>query len=147
VREGRAPSRAPLRVPHACEAVGINITTVAHIPNVNGYNPLVPEYGDAKIVAQPSRPSSSFATLDAAIAAAKVESNDMDTAAAVFQSTSGAFLLGLALHDLSDGPEELVFGPEIAKRIVFDDASLVALVSGDTVATRATSAPNGAPTA
>ena len=124
----------------------MNITPVAHIPNVNGYNPLVPEYGDARIIAQPAAHSNPYPTLDAAIAAASIESDDMDTAAAVFQSTNGAFLLGLAMHDLTDGPEALVFGPEMARRIVFDDPSLVALVSRDTVATRATSASVGLPT-
>lgn len=125
----------------------MNITHAAHIPAVNGYNPLVPEYGDARIAAAPSASSPAFPTFDAAIAAAKLESRAMDTAAAVFQSTSGAFLLGLALHDLTDGPEELVFGPELAKQIVFDDPSLVALVSTDTVATRALSTPDGPPSA
>lgn len=123
----------------------MQITPIAHIPNVNGYNPLVPEYGDARFVAAPGDAFGSFPTFDAAIAAAKVTSNQMDTAAAVFQSTSGAFLLGLALHALPDGPEELVFGPEMAKQIVFDDPSLVALVSRNTVATRASSAPDGMP--
>lgn len=126
----------------------MNITHVAHIPAVNGYNPLVPEYGDARFLAKPSTHSPSFKTLDAAIAAAKVESDQMDTAAAVFQATGGAFLLGLAVHDLPDGPEGLFFGPEMAKKIVFDDPSLVALVAPNgTVATRALSAPTELPAA
>ncbi len=107
----------------------------AHIPNVNGYNPLVPDYGDARIVAAPSS-RQSFATLDEAISAARIESDQMDTAAAVFQAADGAYQLGLAMLQTSDGPEELMFGRDMASRIVFDDPALQALVWLDTVARR-----------
>lgn len=108
----------------------------ARIPSVDGYNPLIPDYGDARIAAAPYERGATFPTLDAAIAAARHESDEMDTAAAVFQAGEGAFRIGLATHVTSDGPEPLIFGADIARRIQFDDPSLVALAWLDAVAVR-----------
>ena len=112
----------------------MNVQPAAHIPHVNGYNPLVPEYGDAVILASPSSRSKSFATLDDAIAAAKVESDQMDTAAGVFQAADGAYRLGLATLRTPEGAEDLVFGQDMANRVVFDDPALKALVWLENVA-------------
>lgn len=112
------------------------IRYAAHIPSQNGYNPLVAEYGDAKIEAAPSDRNPTFGTLDEAIAAAKVHSDEMDTAASVFRAKEGAYQLGLAFHHAGEGREELMFGPKTASRIVFDDPALEALVWLDVVAKR-----------
>lgn len=117
-------------------ATSPGITFAAHIPSKDGYNPLVPEYGDARIEAAPSDRLPTFSTLEAAIAAARTESDQMDTAASVFKAKEGVYQLGLAFHHGDEGREELMFGPETAHDIVFDDPKLEALVWLDAVARR-----------
>lgn len=114
----------------------MDIARAAHIPAVNGYNPLVPAYGDANIKASPAQDSATFSTIDAAIDAAKAMSDQMDTAAAVFQAADGAYSLGLGMLVTEDGPEELLFDSKQATQMVFDDPKLQALVWLDAVARR-----------
>lgn len=112
---------------------------VAHVPAVNGYDPVIPGYGDAHIVSGPGPLTGAYETFDGALAAAHEMTDMLDTATGVFQASKGIYQLGSLLHSSSsvfDDVDELSFDQKIADQVVFDDPALQAIVTYDAVAKR-----------
>jgi hypothetical protein len=141
VRRSSRIGEAFLHVPSMHKESSMQISAppqiAAHIPAVNGYNPLGGSYGDAHILAGPSAQEGSFSSLDSAIDAAKQYGDTYDTAVGVFQALEGSFQIGGAVsYSSEDGPGELALSQKLADQVVFDDPSLVALVSYNSIARR-----------
>lgn len=112
-------------------------TIAAHIPAESGYNPDGGAQGDLQILSSPKPENGNFATLAAALRAAKDHTKTFDTATGIFQAADGAFQIGTAVrYSPEDGPGELALSPSLAAKVVFDDPALMALVSYDSIALR-----------